>query len=200
MKLVNGFAKDEFLQHMYQEFPGAYYNTHSRELLENLVDYCIEQNNQNAVKLIDTLENLIPEVTHNEITRYFDNKPKEKITITSLEELKEKIESFDWNISDCSFGNGEDGWYIAQYSPAGEDFSFSICHNNDVPEAIREINEYAYNFDKDEHINMHIEARNNGLSGVPSIKELVEDADAIQKMLNDLANFCIDLELNLEEN
>ena len=86
MEYINGFAKDEFLQYMYQEFPSVYNNSHSRELLENLVNYCIEEEFEG--RLIDTLESLIPEVTHNEITRYFDNRPKEKVTITSLEELK----------------------------------------------------------------------------------------------------------------
>lgn len=203
MKYINGFARDEFLQYMYSEFPSVYNNAHSRELLENTVDYCIEINKKNEGKLIDKLESLIPEVTHNEITRYFDNKPKEKVIITSLEELKEEIESLDWSISDCDFSNGEIGWDIAQYSPAGEDFSFSICHNNDVEKAIKEIDDYAYDcFDIDEHISMWIEARNveNNRMGVPSPCELVEDANDIQEMLYTLANHCnnLDIELNKE--
>lgn len=198
MEYVNGFAKDDFLQYMYQEFPSVYSNSHSRELLENLVDYCIEEEGENEGRLIDTLENLIPEITHNEVTRYFDNRPKEKISISSLEELKVQIENLDWSISDCNYGNGEVGWDIAQYSPAGEDFSFSICHNNDVHKAISEINDYAFYFDIDEHIEMWIEAKNNGVAGVPSTRELVDDADAIQEMLDELADFCNELELELE--
>ena len=201
MEYINGFAKDEFLQYMYQEFPSVYNNSHSRELLENLVNYCIEEEFEG--RLIGTLESLIPEGTHNEITRYFDNRPKEKVTITSLEELKEQIENMDWSISDCNYGNGEVGWDIAQYSPAGEDFSFSICHNNDVEKAIKEIDDYAYDcFDIDEHISMWIEARNieNNRMGVPSPRELVEDANDIQEMLYTLANHCnnLNVELNKE--
>lgn len=124
-------------------------------------------------------------------------------TISSIDELKEEIESLDWSISDCNFGNGEIGWDIAQYSPAGEDFSFSICHNNDIEKAIREIDNYAYDcFDIDEHISMWIEARNvdNNRMGVPSPRELVEDANDIQEMLYNLANYCnnLDIELNKE--
>ena len=65
---------------------------------------------------------------------------------------------------------------LPQYSPAGEDFIFSICHNNDVEKAISEINDYAFVFDTEEHISMWIEARNvdNNRMGVPSPRELVE--------------------------
>lgn len=199
MEYTNGFAKNDFLQYMYQTFPSVYNNAHSRELLENTVDYCIEEEGENEGRLIDTLENLIPEISHNEVTRYFDNRPKEKVSISSLEELKVQIENLDWSISDCNFSKGEVGWEISQYSPAGEDFCFNICHNNDVKKAIREINDYAYDcFDKNEHIEMYIEARNNGLSGVPSTRELVDDADAIEEMLIELADYCNNLELELE--
>lgn len=199
MEYTNGFAKNDFLQYMYQTFPSVYNNAHSRELLENTVDYCIEEEGENEGRLIDTLENLIPEITHNEVTRYFDNRPKEKVSISSLEELKVQIENLDWSIGDCNYSKGEVGWEIAQYLPAGEDFCFNICHNNDVKKAIREINDYAYDcFDKNEHIEMYIEARNNGLSGVPSTRELVDDADAIEEMLIELADYCNNLELELE--
>lgn len=200
MEYINGFAKNDFLQYMYQTFPSVYNNAHSRELLENTVDYCIEEEGENEGRLIDTLENLIPEISHNEVTRYFDNRPKEKVSISSLEELKVQIENLDWSISDCNYSNGEVGWEIAQYSPAGEDFIFSICHNNDVEKAISEINDYAFVFDTEEHISMWIEARNvdNNRMGVPSPRELVEDADAIQKMLDELADFCNNLELEHE--
>ena len=43
MEYINGFAKNDFLQYMYREFPNVYNNSHSRELLENLVNYFIEE-------------------------------------------------------------------------------------------------------------------------------------------------------------
>ena len=50
------------------------------------------------------------------------------------------------------------------------------------------VEEYAQDFDVDEHVERWIDARKRGVSGVPStIRELLEDAEAIQKMLNDLA-------------
>lgn len=73
---------------------------------------------------------------------------------------------------------------FAQCSPAGEDFSFRVA-GNDIP---REVYEYAQDFDMDEHIDMWIHAKESGTAGVPGYKTLVDDADAIQDMLNDLAD------------
>lgn len=46
---------------------------------------------------------------------------------------------------------------------------------------------YAADFDPDEHIEMWVMARHNGAKGVPSIRELVHDAEDIDKMLQELA-------------
>lgn len=52
---------------------------------------------------------------------------------------------------------------------------------------IQNVKEYAANFDIDEHIELWIEAKRNGVKGVPSTRELVYDAEAIDKMLQELA-------------
>lgn len=88
-------------------------------------------------------------------------------------------ESLDWYIA-----SEEDGYVeLEKYSPAGEDFIMTVPVTNFV----REAQEYATEFDADEHIEMWIEARHNGVSGVPDTRTLVEDADAIQDMLDELA-------------
>ena len=72
---------------------------------------------------------------------------------------------------------------LETFSPAGEDFVF-MAEVEDFPESEFE---YAMYFDIDEHIEMWIEARNNGVTGVPSVRRLVDDAEAIDEMLMDLA-------------
>lgn len=72
---------------------------------------------------------------------------------------------------------------LGKYSPAGEDFSFVT----DIEDFVEGVKEYSANFDIDEHIEMWIEARKNGTRGVPSTRELVKDAEAIDKMLQELA-------------
>lgn len=94
MNYENGFAKEEFLQYMYNQFPSVYNNTHSRELLENTVNYCMEKEGARESRFIGVLEGLIPEVTRNEVTMHFDNTSKEKKVITSLKSkgIKERKE------------------------------------------------------------------------------------------------------------
>lgn len=94
-------------------------------------------------------------------------------------DLKPVIEDLGWKIYDAG-----DYVELGQYSPAGEDFNFPVNKDN----IVQHINFYAYNFDVDEHIEMWVEARSNGVSGVPSTRELVEDAKDIKEMLKTLAD------------
>lgn len=90
------------------------------------------------------------------------------------------IENAGWMILD----NEDDvGVELEQYSPAGEDFVF-YSDLDDFPDSAIQ---YARDFDVDEHVVDKIEVRGQG--GCPSsIQELLDDAVAIQKMLNDLAD------------
>ena len=90
------------------------------------------------------------------------------------------LENHGWAVSSYT----DDGRVeIEKYSPAGEDFSICVGVEN-LPSEVRE---YAAGFDIDEHIEMWIEARKNGVSGVPSTRELVKDAEDIDKMLQEIA-------------
>lgn len=96
------------------------------------------------------------------------------------DEIVEIIENEGWRIVEYE----SEEVCIGKYSPAGEDFFFYVPIQNFA----EEVEEYAQDFDVDEHVEMWIDARKRGVSGVPStIRELLEDAEAIQKMLNDLA-------------
>ena len=91
---------------------------------------------------------------------------------------KEVCEDLDWRVNE-----DEETIELGRRSPAGEDFFFSV----DVENFVEDVKKYAFNFDTEEHIEMWIDARKNGVRGVPSIRELVQDADEIQKMLQELA-------------
>ena len=100
-----------------------------------------------------------------------------------MKELEEKyldvLEKHEWRV--C--GYTDDGRVeLEKYSPAGEDFI--ICLNvENFPEAVAE---YSADFDVDDHIEMWIEARRNGVGCVPPTRELVTDAEAIAEMLREL--------------
>lgn len=195
-KYVNGLAKDDFLQYMYEKFPEAYMSLHARELLESIVDYCTNENFTHSENdLFYTLQKIIPAIEEDELLAFMnhDNLTNEvlhkpKINVDSLEKLQSIIENQGWKVEDVSYYDSI-GWSISKYSPAGEDFYFEITHNNDVNTAYQQIINYTlYGFDKDEHIAMWIEAKNNKVNGVPSTRKLVIDADDIQSMLNELRN------------
>ena len=101
---------------------------------------------------------------------------KNKMKIAEIKEIAERL---GWRVDEYDDGTVE----FSQYSPAGEDFSFTV----NAKEAAKEIYEYYNDFDIDEHVEMWIEARENGVIGVPSTRQLVEDAEDIFEMLKELA-------------
>ena len=93
--------------------------------------------------------------------------------------MDEVFDDLNWRFHRCSDGSGE----LESWSPAGEDIVFDI-EGKDIP---AEVAEYAEDFDPDEHAEMWVEHRGRG--GCPStIRELVDDADAIKEMLKMLAD------------
>lgn len=97
--------------------------------------------------------------------------------ITKIKEIAERL---GWRVDEYDDGTVE----FSQYSPAGEDFSFVV----NAEEAEKEIYEFCNDFDVDEHVEMWIEARKSGTPGVPSTRQLVEDAEDISEMLKELVD------------
>lgn len=98
-------------------------------------------------------------------------------------------ERLDWSITT----DGHDNIELEKRSPAGEDFTITVGEEGFVDN----VKAYADSFNQEEHIEMWVIARRSGTSGVPSIRELVEDAQAIDDMLRELA--CALFEAELEE-
>ncbi len=94
------------------------------------------------------------------------------------DKLREVCERLDWTVHEYDNGDVD----LEKYSPAGEDFIFSV----ELEDFVENVKKYAADFDQDEHIELWIDSR--GKNGVPSrVRELVEDAEAIDKMLQELA-------------
>lgn len=99
--------------------------------------------------------------------------------------LLDEADSLGWSVYE-----DESGWDIRKASPAGEDFGFFV-HKSSVKDAgdfVREVRKYADDFDPDENIEMWVEARRSGTRSIPEIRTLVQDADDIQDMLDELAD------------
>lgn len=101
-----------------------------------------------------------------------------------MEKMIQIAESYGWAVDMDS-----DSIEFNQCSPAGEDFSFTVLTKDasDAESLAAEVRSYADSFDTEEHVKMLVDAQGS-VSGVPDIKTLVEDTDAIQEMLNDLAD------------
>ena len=103
---------------------------------------------------------------------------------------KKIVEALDGNGFYVCSNEDQNGEYVAEietYSPEGEDVIVVIWHDGTIAGFVRAFREYANGFDADEHAAQWIEHR--GENGCPSsIRALIEDADAIQKMLDDMAD------------
>ena len=170
INIVKEFMKkieDLTSQGHYREFETALLIAERSNLNHNEINQDLVDGVYNIASLSDEL---LSDYLIEELDEVFNTDVKEKTyihQISSLDELKDFIEDLGWSIYDSD----EQYWEIEQYSPAGEDFLFSICHNGDVEKAIIEIKDFCKYFDK----------------GVPSATELVADADSIQEMLEDLS-------------
>ena len=106
-------------------------------------------------------------------------------------QIKEKyvdaIENLGWTVRTYADNGAVE---LETYSPGGEDFVISIEAEN----FLKELLDYTENFDIDRHVEDWVIAKQAGVSGVPSPKELVEDAIKIKGMLENLARTLIQVE------
>ena len=101
------------------------------------------------------------------------------------ERLLQKAEDLEWSVT------VDDGlWEFEKYSPAGEDFVFSVSG----PDIVASVKEYYEDFDPEEHATNLVIAKRNGFAGVPDPRTLCDDADAIDEMLHELADAFVDVE------
>ena len=84
------------------------------------------------------------------------------------------IESGGWNVTEYDDGTAD----ISKYTGAGEDFFFTI----ETDDAAHNVFDYYMNLDPDEHALALVDA-----IGAPSIRDLLDDADAICEDLRKLA-------------
>lgn len=105
------------------------------------------------------------------------------------EKLKEllisKAEELGWRVV-----ISESGWEFQKYSPAGEDFWVCV----DGKDVVDELLDWYEGFDTEDHVMMHMEGKKCGVAGIPSLKELVKDADEIDKMVEELYDALHDVE------
>ena len=94
MNFTNGLAKDEFLQHMFEEFSTVFDNTFSRTMLMNIVNYATADNFTHTKNdLYYFLRDMIPEVVPDDLIPFID-----KSCLTN-----EVLSLMDFNKDNCDF-------------------------------------------------------------------------------------------------
>ena len=96
------------------------------------------------------------------------------------------LEACGWRLNSIEKQNGEYCAEIENWSPAGEDLPETIWYNGTGKGFVEAVQKWASDYDADEHAEKWVESR--GQRGVPnSIRDLINDADAIGEMFDDLA-------------
>lgn len=76
---------------------------------------------------------------------------------------RQRLEKYGFNVQKV-----EDGYEIQQYTPAGEDWCLFF-------RKLEEIKTYAEYFDEGEEFSMWVQAKQDGVRGVPEYSELWQD-------------------------
>lgn len=96
----------------------------------------------------------------------------------------EQIRELGWSVS-----MEENSTYVelSKYSPAGQDFFFTIDTENDRDRFIDNIYNYYENFDVSYETYLWLDESGHGKNGAPyDMKDLYEDMEACEKMIKEL--------------
>lgn len=109
-----------------------------------------------------------------------------KLTKAKIENVAESLGwGVSWQTEEYPKGKTEKLVEFSKYSPAGEDFSFYVFYDA-LTDLAHELYTYWQDFDVEEHVKMWLDAKQNGVGGVPDVVTLVEDAKEIESMLEEL--------------
>ena len=103
------------------------------------------------------------------------------------------VQSHDPFVVDRSFRDGERGdgfteFEFRQYTPAGQDFGFSVeMRNGDPDSLLQELEKYYEAYDSDYEAYLWIGTDGHGKNGAPyHIKDIVSDMEAAEAMIDTL--------------
>lgn len=109
--------------------------------------------------------------------------------LLTINDIMEFLKKNDIQITECL--DSENGWELHWCSKAGEDMNETIYHCNSVDSIINAISTLAEDFDPEEHAKLYV--NDAGENGVPTLKELVDDAYDIKGFLMNIASELINI-------
>lgn len=107
--------------------------------------------------------------------------------INSITDIEKYLKTKDITVDIAQSPNPlQQVWQLHWYSNAGEDIWETIYHSNTIESIVKAISGLADNFDAEEHTKLYVNSA--GENGVPSLKELIEDAYDIKEFLMNIAS------------
>lgn len=86
--MENGFNKEGFMNWLKEKFPGVIDTHWNYDLVENIIDYAIENKNTGGDELAIFLSSMLPEIEYTEIAKFCDEDMLSSFTLEFLKQLK----------------------------------------------------------------------------------------------------------------
>lgn len=108
--------------------------------------------------------------------------------MTAIEQITTVAASLGWHVETDTRESNLVEFEFQQYTPVGQDFSFSVeMKDNDPDNLLSEIDEYYEGFDPDYEAYLWIGADGHGKHGAPyHIKDIVTDMEQAETMIKTL--------------
>lgn len=120
------------------------------------------------------------------ITTMKETKNKNLIN-NSLINLIQTIETLDWNVT---IYEDDNCIYLQRFSPAGQDFEFSIDIDNNIDTFVNNIYNYYDNFDVSYETYLWLDDSGHGKNGAPyDMKDIYNDMEECKNLIFDLYEF-----------
>lgn len=86
--MKNGFNKEGFMNWLKEEFPGVIDTHWNYNLVENIIDYALENKNTSKDQLAFFISDMLPEVEYTEVAKFCDKDILSDFTLEFLKQLK----------------------------------------------------------------------------------------------------------------
>lgn len=108
--------------------------------------------------------------------------------MTAIENITTVAAKLGWQVESYTDKFGSVTFDFQQYTPYGQDFSFSVGMNDNDPESLlQEVDKYYENFDPDYEAYLWIGDNGHGKNGAPyHIKDIVNDMEQVETMIGTL--------------
>ena len=114
----------------------------------------------------------------------------------NIQLLLNECEKLEWSVSEI-----DDGYVtLSKFSPAGQDFSFTVKVTNGADDFIQDVLEFYENYDVSYETYLWLDSFGHGTNGAPyDMKDLYEDMEECANNVKELYDALVLIELDDEE-